>query len=127
MIMRKTLFFSFVCLICTLLTNCGGSLTDKLREGKELSTNDYTEMINYLYDAMSDMENVNRTANPYDTEELMEQIHEITEEYPAVPLYYEACVKAFREGNKNFNEVKEDPSKFARVMDCMARGWGKFW
>lgn len=125
--MKKTISF-FICAIMFIMVSCGhSSIVDKIHEGKELSADDYNEMVNYMYEAMSEMEVINRTADPSDYDYLMSEINEIAEDYPYVPEFYSACMKAMNNGSPNFNQNTVDMQKFGRVVDCMARGWGRFW
>ncbi|MCH5230986.1 MAG: hypothetical protein J1F43_04240 [Muribaculaceae bacterium] len=124
--MNKTISV-FICAMLIALASCGSSISDKIKDSKALSAADYSEMVDYMYEAMCDMEQINRTADPYDQESLMASIHEVTQEYPLVPLYYTACMKAVNSDSENFNKNTVNMQKFGRVVDCMARGWGKFW
>lgn len=124
--MNKTISV-FICAILIALAGCGSSLSDKIKENKALSAEDYSEMVDYMYEAMCDLEEINRTAYPYDQESLRASIHEVTQEYPLVPVYYTACMNAVNSDAENFNPNTVDIQKFGRAMDCMGRGWGKFW
>ena len=124
--MNKTISV-FICAMLIALASCGSSISDKIKDNKALSAEDYSEMVDYMYEAMCDMEVINRTADPYDQESLMANIHEVTQDYPLVPLYYITCMNAVNSDSENFNPNTVDIQKFGRVMDYMSRGWGKFW
>lgn len=124
--MKKTISV-FICAMLMALASCGSSISDKIKEGKALTGEEYNEMVEYMYDAMSEMEVINRTADPSDYESLMSDIHEVVEAYPLVPVYYRVCLNAVTSDSENFNKNTVNLVKFGRVTDCMGRGWGKFW
>ena len=125
--MKRSVSLLF-CAILFFLGSCGGgSLSEKIQEGKDLLGEDYSEMVGYMYEAMSEMEEINRTAGPSDYKSLMADIREITQDYPMVPVFYDVCLKAMNSDSKNFNKKTVNLQKFGRVMDFMCRCWGKFW
>ena len=105
---------------------CGSSTESKSKSG-ELTGDDYAGMVDYMYEAMEEIEVINRTADPSDTDGVFEMIKEVVAEYPMVPDYYEATVKALRDNSQELENSGVDEQKLGRVLDCQARGWLRFW
>ena len=128
--MRVKSIISALFFLLITLTGCGGtesSINSRIEKGEKLSAADYEYMVDYMYDAMSELENINRTYDPSDTEGVMEAGREVAKEYPYFDEYLAACMSALNNNNEEFNNSKADADKMARVVDCVARGWAMFW
>lgn len=124
--MRKLLtIIAGAILAAVAISGCSKNLKEKQQDG-ELSAADYGEMVDYMYDAMVTLNDINQTADPSDMEGTQELIKEVVAEYPEVRNYYEICIAGFKNGDSEF-EKGIDESKMARIIDCDARGWINFW
>ena len=126
---KKTSIVSlFFFLLLILLGGCGGnSLDSKIEKGESLSEEDYVYMTDYMYDAMSEIETINRTYDSYDVEGVMEAGHEVAKEYPNFKIYFSTCMEAMDKNDPALENSKLDRDKLARVIHCVARGWDMFW
>lgn len=114
-------FFSTLCLAAMLLLgSCGGG-SDKL------TGEDYEDMVDYMYEAMCEINEINQTTDPSDVEYAASAGQEVAREYPDVPEYFEIVMTAVRDKDPEIENSNVDTTKLARVIDCMGRGWGVFW
>lgn len=84
-------------------------------------------MTDYMYDAMSEIETINRTYDPSDFDGVMEAGREVAKEYPNFKIYFSTCMDAMDKNDPAIENSKLDRDKLARVIHCVARGWDMFW
>lgn len=108
------------------IIGCSSSIESKIESG-ELTGDDYVEMVDYIYEAMEQLEVINSTEDPSDIEGVTEMIKEVAAEYPMVPEYYGAIVKALRDKSPELENSGVDEQKLGRIIDYQGRGWLRFW
>ncbi|MBD5183475.1 MAG: hypothetical protein HDS97_01070 [Bacteroidales bacterium] len=126
---KKTVFFTLLLFLNLLVQGCGGSesLNSKIEKNEKLSESDYEYMVDYMYDAMSEIEVINQTYDPSDAQGVMEAGREVASEYPEFPKYFVVCTNAMEEKDPAIENSALDRDKFSRVIHCVARGWDMFW
>lgn len=125
--MKKLFKIMVLVLLATAMGACSqGKGENASEQTDEYSSGDYKEMVDYMYEAMEAMNEINHTLDPSDIQGAQELASEVASEYPDAKEYFEICSEAARNGNSEF-EKGADSEKMARIMDCYARGWFKFW
>lgn len=127
--MSKKLFLTTLSLLLLFIAEgcSGGSLKSKIEKGEPLSGEDYAYMVDYMYDAMSEIEMINRSYEASDTEGVMEAGREVAKKYPDFKIYFITCWDAISEQDPEIEKSDLNQDKLARVIDCKFRGWDMFW
>ena len=124
--MRKIKLCFMISILLTLLVSCGSSSKVESNGNGDYSASDYAEMVDYMYDAMMEMGEINRTADPSDLEEVKSLCKQVVHEYPYAKEYLNACTQAIADENEKLIE-KANEEKLNIVIDCAARGWFNQW
>lgn len=132
--MKKLFKIMALAILAIAMTACSQSKGEKQgndgaateQAADEYSADDYKEMVDYMYEAMETINEINQTLDPSDVQGAQELASEVASDYPDVKEYYEICFEAARNGNSEF-EKGADLDKMARIIDCQARGWLRFW
>lgn len=121
--MRKLKFCFILSLVMGIMIGCSSS---KVKDSDDYSASDYAEMVDYMYDAISEMEVINRTADPSDLDHVKYLCQQVVSEYPYAKEYLIVCQQAIADDNEKLIE-KADEEKLDRILDCAARGWFNQW
>lgn len=112
-------------LLLMTMAGCSKSLEEKINDN-ELKAEDYAEMVDYIFDAMDYRNTIDTIYSEDETEEAAPFIADVVEEYPLVPLYSTACVRAVSNNDPEFAK-SVSASKMAELMQYQLRGWLNLW
>ena len=124
--MRTLKHFFTISVLLMMLTGCSSSPKVEANSDGEYSSSDYAEMVDYMYAAMSEMEVINRTADPSDLEEVRSLCQQVVREYPYAKQYLNAYIQAIADENEKLLE-EADKEKLSIVIDYSERGWFNQW
>lgn len=124
--MRKIKLCFMISILLTLLVSCGSSSKIESNGNGDYSASDYAVMVDYMYDAMVEMDEINQTADPSDLEGVKSLCKQVVHEYPNAKEYLNACTQAIADENEKLLE-KASEEKLSIIMDCAARGWLNQW